>query len=209
VQRTLACLTALSACHDGGMEGIEVSAGRLLVSSPMLGDPNFARSIVLLLNADDDGCLGVILNRPSTMPVGEVLAPWAGIVRGPGVLFRGGPVETDAALAVARIDGPGDDLVGWRPLFDHTGLVTGLVDLDTPVELVEGGLADMRIYAGYAGWSAGQLEAEIDSGAWIVVPAEAGDLFAPEPERLWGQVLRRQPGEVALLATMPADPTHN
>ena len=67
----------------------------------------------------------------------------------------------------------------------------------------------MRIYAGYAGWSAGQLEAEIQAGAWFVVAAEAADLFAPEPERLWGQVLRRQPGEVALLATMPADPTEN
>jgi putative transcriptional regulator len=184
---------------------MEVAAGRLLIASPLLGDPNFARSIVLLLNADADGSLGVILNRPSTMPVGEVLAPWAGLVRGPGVLFRGGPVETDAALAVARTDGSGDDLVGWRPLFDRTGLV----DLDTPVELVEGGLSDIRIYAGYAGWSAGQLEAEIESGAWIVVPAEAGDLFAPEPDRLWGQVLRRQPGEVAMLATMPADPTQN
>lgn len=184
---------------------MEVAAGRLLISSPLLGDPNFARSIVLLLNADDDGSLGVILNRPSTMPVGEVLAPWADIVRGPEVLFRGGPVETDAALAIARIDGTGEDLVGWRPLFDRTGLV----DLDTPVELVEGGLADMRIYAGYAGWSAGQLEAEIESGAWIVVPAEPGDLFAPDPARLWGQVLRRQPGEVAMLATMPADPTQN
>jgi len=184
---------------------MEIAAGRLLVASPLLGDPNFARSIVLLLNADDDGCLGVILNRPSTMPVDEVLQPWAGLVRGPGVLFRGGPVETDAALAVARISGSGDDLVGWRPLFDHTGLV----DLDTPVELLEGGLSDMRIYAGYSGWSAGQLEAEIESGAWLVVTAESGDLFAPEPERLWTQVLRRQPGEVAMLATMPADPTLN
>jgi putative transcriptional regulator len=184
---------------------MEIEAGRLLVASPLLGDPNFARSIVLLLNADDDGSLGVILNRPSTTPVGEVLAPWAGLVRGPEVLFRGGPVETDAALGVARSAGTGEDLVGWRPLFDHTGLV----DLDTPVELLEGGLSELRIYAGYAGWAAGQLEAEIESGAWLVVPAEATDLFALEPERLWAQVLRRQPGETAMLATMPADPTLN
>ena len=184
---------------------MEVAAGRLLIASPLLQDPNFARSIVLLLNTDDDGSLGVILNRPSTMPVGEVLAPWAALVGGPDVLFRGGPVETDAALAVARVVGAGDELVGWRPLFDRTGLV----DLDTPVELVEGGLSDIRIYAGYAGWSAGQLEAEIDSGAWLVVPADPADLFAPDPDQLWSQVLRRQPGEVAMLATMPADPTQN
>lgn len=187
------------------MVDMELAAGRLLVASPLLGDPNFARSIVLLLNTDEDGALGVILNRPSTTPVGEVLAPWAGLVRGPDVLFQGGPVETDSALAVARLAEAGDDLVGWRPLFDGTGLV----DLDTPVELLEGGLAELRIYAGYAGWSAGQLEAEIESGAWLVLSAEPADLFSPDPVALWAQVLRRQPGEVALLATMPADPTMN
>ncbi|HET8604105.1 MAG TPA: YqgE/AlgH family protein [Marmoricola sp.] len=184
---------------------MELAAGRLLIASPLLGDPNFARSIVLLLNADDDGALGVILNRPSGTRVDEVLGPWAGLVRTPEVLFQGGPVETNAALALARVADAEEDLVGWRPLFDSTGLV----DLDTPVELLEGGLAELRIYAGYAGWSAGQLEAEIESGAWLVVPAEASDLFAADPDQLWGQVLRRQPGEVRLLATMPADPTMN
>ena len=184
---------------------MELAAGRLLIASPLLGDPNFARSIVLLLNADDDGALGVILNRPSGTRVDEVLGSWAGLVRAPQVLFQGGPVETNAALAVARVADVGEDLVGWRPLFDGTGLV----DLDTPVELLEGGLAELRIYAGYAGWSAGQLEAEIESGAWLVVPAEASDLFAADPAQLWTQVLRRQSGEVRLLATMPADPTMN
>jgi putative transcriptional regulator len=184
---------------------MELAAGRLLIASPLLGDPNFARSIVLLLNVDGDGALGVILNRPSTTPVGEVLESWAELVHGPDVLFQGGPVETDAALGVARVTAVDDELVGWRPLFDRTGLV----DLDTPVELLEDGLDELRIYAGYAGWSAGQLEAEIESGAWVVVPAESGDLFHPEPDRLWEHVLRRQPGELAMLATLPADPNWN
>lgn len=190
-------------------ERLNPIAGRLLVASPTLADPNFARTIVLLLDVDDDGVLGVVLNRPSEVAVGEVLQPWANVVGAPRVLFRGGPVGTDSALAVATLANetqPVDDRpVGWRSLFGGTGLV----DLDVPSEVIVPALRGMRIYAGYAGWSFEQLESEIAEGAWYVVPGERQDVFYADPGDLWQQVLRRQPSPLAWLATYPEDPSQN
>jgi putative transcriptional regulator len=188
---------------------MEPVAGSLLVAAPTMADPNFARTIVLLLDAGNDGALGVVLNRPTELEVAAVLAPWAEVVSGPDVLFQGGPVETDSALAVAAIrnDSQADDEepVGWRRVFASTGLV----DLDAPVELLAPAVSSLRIFAGYAGWGAGQLEDEIAEGAWYVVPAESGDAFLDDPSGLWARVLRRQGGQLAMLATMPAEPTLN
>ena len=183
---------------------MEPVPGSLLVAAPTMADPNFARTIVLLLDAGNDGALGVVLNRPSELEVSSVLAPWAEVVSGPDVLFQGGPVETDSALAVADVV-EDEEPVGWRRVFASTGLV----DLDAPVELLAPAVSSMRIFAGYAGWSAGQLEDEIAEGAWYVVPAEAGDPFIPDPSGLWATVLRRQGGPLAMMATMPAEPTLN
>lgn len=188
---------------------MEPAPGHLLIASPTLSDPHFARTIVLLLDAGHDGALGVILNRPSEVAVGEVLADWSDVVTGPGVLFRGGPVETDSALAIADVATPGggddDEPVGWRRVFDNVGLV----DLDAPVELLAPAFSGLRIFAGYAGWSAGQLEDEIAEGAWYVVPAQTRDAFWSDPDRLWVDVLRRQGGQLAMLATMPVEPNLN
>ncbi|MCX6395425.1 MAG: YqgE/AlgH family protein [Propionibacteriales bacterium] len=192
---------------------MDPAPGHLLIASPTLDDPHFARTIVLLLDAGHDGALGVILNRPSEVPVGEVLAGWGEVVSGPGVLFQGGPVETDSALAIADVaaaeGAPGasdeDEPVGWRRVFDDVGMV----DLDVPVELVAPALRGLRIFAGYAGWSAGQLEDEIAEGAWYVVPSETRDAFQTHPDRLWAEVLRRQGGQLAMLATMPVEPNLN
>ncbi|MBO9523158.1 MAG: YqgE/AlgH family protein [Nocardioidaceae bacterium] len=185
---------------------MDPAPGRLLVASPTLADPNFARSVVLLLDAGGDGALGVVLNRPTTLQVAEVLTGWDDVVDGPGVLFQGGPVETDSALAVASVGGDGEeDPIGWRRVFGSTGLV----DLDAPIEIMAGVVTALRIYAGYAGWSAGQLEDEIAEGAWYVVEAEAGDPFRADPTELWSEVLRRQGGGLAMLATMPAEPGMN
>jgi putative transcriptional regulator len=184
---------------------MEPAAGSLLIAAPTMADPNFARTIVLLLDASDSGALGVVLNRPTELAVSEVLEPWAALVAGPGVLFQGGPVETDSALAVATVSADDDEPVGWRRVYGSTGLV----DLDAPVEILAAAVSALRIFAGYAGWGAGQLEAEIEEGAWYVVPAEAQDPFLGDPDRLWGQVLRRQGGQLAMLATMPAEPGLN
>jgi len=186
------------------MGSMEPAAGSLLIAAPTMADPNFARTIVLLLDAGDSGALGVVLNRPTDVDVADVLEPWADLVAGPGVLFHGGPVETDAALAVARIVAD-DEPVGWRRVFGSTGLV----DLDAPVEILASAVAELRIFAGYAGWGAGQLESEIEEGAWYVVPALPQDPFPDDPERLWASVLRRQGGQLAMLATMPTEPGMN
>jgi putative transcriptional regulator len=183
----------------------EVRAGMLLVATPQLLDPNFVDTVILMLDVDHDGALGVVLNRPSGVPVAEVLETWGEIASEPEVLFRGGPVSTEGALGVALLRDGDDVPVGFREV---DGLL-GLVDLDTPVELVHGSLAGMRIFAGYAGWGADQLAAEIEEGSWYVVPGEAVDVFRLDPAELWRDVLRRQPGELAWHSTRPVDPELN
>ena len=183
----------------------EIQPGDLLVAAPSLIDPNFADSVVLILDTDENGALGVILNRPSPVPVVEVLGDWSDVVTDPDVLYRGGPVSTDGALALGRLTNAADEPVGWRAVFEDFGIV----DLDTPVELVDGTLGAMRIFAGYAGWGAGQLEAEIEEGSWYVVPSEPSDVFGADPTVLWRDVLRRQPGELAWISTRPLDPGLN
>ena len=180
------------------------TTGRLLVATPMLADPNFSRTVVLMLEHSDTGALGVVLNRPSTLPVGEILPAWAGVVQPPVAVFHGGPVATDSALGLVRTAQPAPPL-GVRLLRDSLGLI----DLDTPVEVAAPGVATMRVFAGYAGWSSGQLEGEIDEGAWFVVEAAAEDPFSPDPDHLWAAVLRRQPHPLSLVASFPADPSLN
>ncbi|NGO76745.1 YqgE/AlgH family protein [Streptomyces sp. YC504] len=200
----------------------EVSSltGRLLVATPALADPNFDRAVVLLLDHDEKGSLGVVLNRPTPVGVGDVLDGWAELAGEPGVVFQGGPVSLDSALGVAVI--PGDsterapspssrlrssrgDPIGWRRV--HGAI--GLVDLEAPPELLAAALGSLRIFAGYSGWGPGQLEDELADGAWYVVESEPGDVSSPVPENLWRAVLRRQRSELAMIATYPDDPSLN
>ena len=191
----------------------EVRAGMLLVATPQLLDPNFADTVVLLLDVDEGGALGVVLNRPSGVPVAEVLETWGEIASEPEVLFRGGPVSTEGALGVALLRDRDDAPVGFREVDGPLGLV----DLDTPVELVDGSLAGMRIFAGYAGWGADQLAAEIDEGSWYVVPGEAVGRLparpgralarrAAAPARRAGLALDAPGGSGAELTARPATP---
>jgi putative transcriptional regulator len=190
--------------------GSDPKAGRLLVATPLLGDPNFRRSVVLLVEHElAEGTLGVVLNRPTEIPVGRVLEQWTDLATDPSVVFRGGPVQPDSALALALIPGT-DEPLGWRALDGAPALARlGLLDLDTPPRLLEPAIKELRVYAGYAGWSPGQLQDEIDEGAWLVLTAEPGDVFAAEPGQLWRHVLRRQDGETSFLATYPDDPGMN
>lgn len=188
-----------------GGGGDTPAAGRLLVATPSLVDPNFASAVVLVLDHDGDGSLGVVINRPSAITVASVLPDWAASVDPPEVLFEGGPVSTDAALAVALVPDSGSDPIGFRCLFGRTGII----DLDTPPEVLAPAITRMRVFAGYAGWGSGQLEAEIEEGSWYVVDSSAHDIFAAEPGGLWSAVLRRQPGSLAWVSTRPPDPTLN
>ncbi|WP_333733252.1 YqgE/AlgH family protein [Streptomyces sp. IBSBF 3010] len=184
----------------------EVSSltGRLLVAAPALADPNFDRAVVLLLDHDEEGSLGVVLNRPTPVGVVDILAAWAGLTGEPEVVFQGGPVSLDSALGVAVIPG-GEGPLGWRRVYG----AIGLVDLEAPPELLAAAVGSLRIFAGYAGWGPGQLERELSEGAWYVVESEPGDVSSPSPEGLWRAVLRRQRSELAMIATYPDDPSLN
>ncbi|HEY7012375.1 MAG TPA: YqgE/AlgH family protein [Streptosporangiaceae bacterium] len=188
----------------------ESLSGRLLVATPLLGDPNFRRTVILIVEDEpEEGTLGVVLNRPTEVQVGQVLESWTDLVTGPTVVFKGGPVSPNSALALALAQGDEEPL-GWRSL-DGSSLMSriGLVDLEAPPELLAGGITSLRVFAGYAGWGPGQLQAEIDEGAWYVLPGEPSDAFLAEPEQLWPAVLRRQGGDFAIVATYPDDPMLN
>src|SRR5690606_21389836 len=189
-------------------DGIRV--GLLLVATPQLEDPNFRRTVVLLVEHDaEGGTLGVVLNRPTEIPVDRVLPPWAELATGPAVVFQGGPVALENALALARLPGE-DEPLGWRALNGGAEVArVGLVDLEAPPGLLAAELLQLRAFAGYAGWSPGQLRAEIEDGSWYLVPAEAGDVFAADPDRRWRDVLRGKGGYLAFVSTFPDDPTLN
>src|ERR1700733_6246086 len=197
---------------DGRMDhtGSDPKAGRLLVATPMLGDPNFKRTVVLIVEHEEiQGTLGVVLNRPTEIGVGQVLEQWTELTTEPSVVFRGGPVAPNSALALALIPGRAEP-VGWRALDGAPALARlGLLDLDTPPRLLAPAITSLRVYAGYAGWSPGQLEGEIEEGAGYVLTPQPGDVLAPAPDRLGRQVLRRQEGDLAFVATYPDDPSLN
>ena len=184
---------------DAGLE-----PGVLLVASPILGDPNFRRTVVYVLDHRTDGSVGVVLNRPSDVTLLDVLPQWFDLASAPRILFVGGPVETNAALCLAEARA-GVTPPGWTEV---SGPV-GLADLDTDPGAVERDLHQVRVFAGYAGWGAGQLAEEIAEGAWLVVAGHPADVFADPGADLWQDVLRRQGGVVALLATYPEDPRLN
>lgn len=185
---------------------------------PILDDPNFARSVIFLLEADAEaGAVGVVLTSPTRTPVDSVLPRWHDAMSEPSVVFRGGPMQTDGALCLARVPialAETRPLAGIRtvrqtpnaPMF---GDRVGVVDLDADVGEVRGATVDLRVYAGHAGWSPAQLETEIDEGAWIVVPARPEDVFTSSPQTRWHDVLRRQRFPVSLLGSYPADPALN
>jgi putative transcriptional regulator len=190
--------------------GSEPKAGRLLVATPLLGDPNFRRTVILVVEHEDtEGTLGIVLNRPTKVPVGKVLEEWTELATDPSVVFKGGPVAPNSPLGLALVPGKEEPL-GWRALDGAPALARlGLLDLGAPAGLLAPSIQSLRVYAGYAGWSPGQLEAEIDEGAWYILTAEPGDVFAASPEHLWRDVLHRQEGELAFLATYPDDPSLN
>ncbi|WP_246498028.1 YqgE/AlgH family protein [Natronoglycomyces albus] len=183
----------------------ESLVGRLLVATPHLQDPNFDRTVVIMVGYEEDGALGVVLNRATQMPVSEVLGDWGELAGSPAVLFEGGPVQPEAAIAL-----------GWKKTDKPTGpsfrTVTGrlgTLDLSADPDQLRDSLDSMRVFAGYAGWAPAQLEEEISAGAWMVFDALPGDPFSNQPEDLWPMVWKRQGGLLAAVAHYPTDPTLN
>ena len=176
--------------------------GQFLVATPTLTDPNFARTVVLICEHSEQGALGVVLNRPAEVSVGEAAPGLADGTDPDDPLWVGGPVKQDGVLV----------LVEWRDPPPSAQLVVGAVGVlaeeDEVADLPD--LASrVRGFAGFAGWGPGQLDTEIDDDGWVLAPATADDVFTLDPENLWGDVLRRMGGTYALLATMPDDPSVN
>lgn len=174
--------------------------GRLLVATPLIGGSIFERAVILLVEYNDEGALGVILNQPSEVPVVELLPGWS---ESGDVVYQGGPVGEESALAIAYVEREPENLPGMKRISADFALV----DLDgNPAELNH--VLGMRTFVGYAGWSAGQLEEELEEGSWFVMDALGEDLLAPSLS-LYQAVLRRAGGVMALHSTYLADPSLN
>lgn len=185
--------------------GVADHAGRLLVATPLIGDPHFERSVVLLLTHGDEGAFGLILNRPSDTAAEDVVDGWDGHMSPPDRLFVGGPVGPDAVIGIGRPADDDCDLDGFSPLVD--GL--GSVDLGRPPRGDVAPFGQLRLFAGSSGWAPGQLEDEMREGAWWLVPALPEDALTDDPEGLWRRVVRRQPGTPGWFANCPLNPSAN
>ncbi len=175
--------------------------GQLLLASPTLTDPNFQRTVVLVGVHSDEGAMGVVLNRPSETAVNEAVPQLEGACEQDPV-YVGGPVQPGSIILLAEFLDPAP--IGL--------LVVGRIGFPAPetdIEQLTGATERRRVFAGYAGWSSGQLETELDQGDWIVHPAEPEDVFTEVPEDLWSRVLTRMGGTYALIARMPRDPSVN
>jgi putative transcriptional regulator len=176
--------------------------GQLLIATPSLVDPNFRRSVVLVTEHTDEGAMGLVLSRPSDATAAEAVPPLEELVDPDAVVYVGGPVEPGAIVVLAEFEDPDD---AAAIVFDDVGFVPAESDTSDLVEATRRN----RVFAGYCGWAAGQLEAELEEESWIVEPAEREDVFGGVAGALWSDVLRRKGGPFAVLATMPPDPSLN
>jgi putative transcriptional regulator len=180
----------------------ESLTGQLLLASPALRDPNFARTVVLIGVHSEEGAMGVVLNRPSALTVGEAVPALEPALDEDETVYIGGPVQPSSIVLLAEFLDPAPAGL----------LVLGRIGFPAPdadIEELTRATARGRVFAGYAGWSEGQLDAELDQGDWIVHAGQPEDVFSEEPEELWGSVLRRKGGSYALIARMPLDPSVN
>ena len=177
--------------------------GSLLVAGPRLIDPNFFRAVVLVCSHDGDGALGLILNRPTKVSVGDHLPGWVERLSRPEVVFIGGPVQSETAVGLGQRGSREPE--GWSTVDNRVGLV----DLTVAPGAIAGDLESLRVFSGYAGWGPGQLEAELETGDWVVAASLPGDGFDEDPEGLWRAVLRREGGRTAIYAEFPLDPSAN
>ena len=176
--------------------------GRLLIATPTLGDPNFAGSVVLIAEHDEQGAMGLVLNRPLDVTVADAVPMLSGFVSADEPVHQGGPVQPEAVMAL------GDFVDGNRSAAIAFGTV-GFLPADADETLDPATVIRARVFAGYAGWGAGQLESELDEEAWVVIPAHIDDCFTERPEELWKQALRRHGGHLALFSLQPDDPSLN
>lgn len=177
--------------------------GQLLIAGPRLLDPNFWRTVVLIVEHSQDGAIGLVLNRPSETTVGEAVPELGPVVDSEEPLFIGGPVQPSTVITLAQFDTVSDAAL---LAFEDIGVLgTG----GPPLEDLQDRLRRARAYVGHSGWGAGQLDEEIERGDWIIDPARQPDVFSTSPLELWSSVLTRKGGSYALVARMPLDPSLN
>jgi putative transcriptional regulator len=185
-----------------GQVMFESLAGQLLLASPTLQDPNFARTVVLIGMHNAEGAMGVVLNRPSAVTVGEAVPQLGDLLGALDTVYVGGPVQPSSVVFLAEFLEP--SLAGV--------LVLGRIGFPAPdagIEQLAESTERRRVFAGHAGWGPGQLDAEVAEEDWIAHPAEPRDVFTDTPEELWETVLTRMGGSYALIARMPSDPSVN
>ena len=176
--------------------------GQLLIAGPAMLDPNFARTVILIGEHSQEGAMGIVLNRPSEARVADAVPDLAELVDEDALVYVGGPVQPTAVTALAEFDDPGE---AATMVFGAVGFARG----DADPALLAAATRRARIFAGYAGWSPGQLEAELEQGDWIMGAPEPDDVFSDAGLGLWASVLRRKGGRFELIARMPLDPSVN
>ncbi len=176
--------------------------GQLLIAGPPLLDPNFWRTVVLVVEHSEEGALGLVLNRPSETTVGEAVEELAELVGEDEQLFIGGPVQPSAVIVLAQFDDPGDAAL---TAFDDVGVL----GTASGPEQLSVGVRQARAFVGHAGWGPGQLDTELERDDWILEQSTLQDAFTADPPELWSSVLIRKGGSYALVARMPADPSSN
>jgi putative transcriptional regulator len=181
---------------------MESARGQLLIAGPALLDPNFWRTVVLVVEHTEDGALGLVLNRPSGTTVGEAVSQLEQLVDLGDQLFIGGPVQPSAVIVLAEFEDATDAAL---IAFDDIGVLGIASSLDE----LGPGVRTGRAFVGHAGWGPGQLDSELERGDWILEPAQRSDAFSDAPRELWQSVLTRKGGSYALIARMPADPSVN
>lgn len=177
------------------------------MASPELSEPTFRRTVIYIIEHNDAGSLGVVLNRMSQTAVHNLLPAWTDTAARPKAIFVGGPVKQDSALCLG-VTRPGAAVELTPALRPVEGRVV-LVDLDADADDLNESLSGVRIFAGYAGWGIGQLGDELRTGSWILAPALPDDVLAPAETDLWAQVMRRQPWPLPLLSTHPIELERN
>jgi putative transcriptional regulator len=182
---------------------MESARGQLLIAGPALLDPNFWRTVVLIVEHNDEGALGVVLNRPSETTVLDAVSQLEQLVDADEPVFVGGPVQPSSVIVVAEFEDPSDAAL---VAFDDVGVLGAGA---APGEIGGPRVRRARAFVGHAGWGPGQLDGELERGDWIVESARREDAFADDPKELWGAVLTRKGGSYALLARMPPDPSVN
>jgi putative transcriptional regulator len=190
--RRILLIAAATLCSAAGLAAQsqkpeDLAPGKILVTARSSPDPMFAESVILLVNYDESGALGLMLNSPTEIHISEALAKLKGAKKSPDFVYLGGPVEPEGVLALLRAPGRSGDLT-------HVARGTYLASSRKVLEdaLSQGKRSgELRVYLGYCGWTEGQLRNEVSHGAWYIFNPSDDIVFDPKPGSLWKRLIER------------------